>query len=217
MSQTGADDLGDLGDIHVLISALIGLGASSDSAGGETSLEVATQRVAIAAELKMLADQALHDSVEQARAQRVSWQQIGDVLGISRQAAFQRFRNPNDPRGSSPMRTKSNNALITSAEVVYHQIARGDYEPVGRQMTFLVQRVLNEKKVMGVWSDVTATAGALESLGESFVRPSGSNVVVETPLSFEAGDFVGRIAYNRRDKIVGMLILRPDDVPSAPF
>ena len=214
MSQPGSDDLGD---IHVLISALIELGASRDFAGGETSLEVAKQRVVIAAELKMLTDQALHDSVEQARAQRVSWQQIGDVLGISRQAAFQRFRNPNDPRGSSPMRTTSNNSLIPSAEAVYHQIAGGDYESVGGQMTFLVQRVLNEKKVMGVWSDVTATAGALESLGESFVRPSGSNVVVETPLSFEAGDFVGRIAYNRRDKIVGMLILRPDDVPSAPF
>ena len=115
------------------------------------------------------------------------------------------------------MRTTSNNSLIPSAEAVYHQIAGGDYESVGGQMTFLVQRVLNEKKVMGVWSDVTATAGALESLGESFVRPSGSNVVVETSLSFEAGDFVGRIAYNRRAKIVGMLILRPDDVPSAPF
>ena len=49
------------------------------------------------------------------------------------------------------------------------------------------------------------------------VRPSGSNVVVETPLSFEAGDFVGRIAYNRRAKIVGMLILRPEDLPTAPF
>ena len=70
---------------------------------------------------------------------------------------------------------------------------------------------------MGVWSDATAMAGNLESLGESFVRPSGSNVVVETPLLFEAGDFVGRIAYNRRNKITGMLILRPDDVASAPF
>lgn len=134
MSQPGSDDLGD---IHVLISALIELGASRDSAGGETSLEAAKQRVVIAAELKMLTDQALHDSVEQARAQRVSWQQIGDVLGITRQAAFQRFRNPNDPRGSNPMRTKSNNSLIPSAEAVYHQIASGDYEPVGGQMTFL--------------------------------------------------------------------------------
>ena len=28
---------------------------------------------------------------------------------------------------------------------------------------------------------------------------------------------VGRIAYNRRHKIVGMLVLPPEDVPSAAF
>ena len=71
---------------------------------------------------------------------------------------------------------------------------------------------------MGVrWVFSTALAGGLESLGDSFVRPSGSNVVVETPLIFEGADFVGRIAFNRRNKITGMLILRPEDVPSAPF
>jgi hypothetical protein len=40
---------------------------------------------------------------------------------------------------------------------------------------------------------------------------------VETPLSFESQDFVGRIAYNRRDMVVGMLILPPDDASAAPF
>lgn len=210
----------DLDNLHTLISALIELADDSDNldATAETARpEVALQRVEIAAELKALTDQALHDAVEQARSHGVAWQLIGDVLGITRQAAFQRFRNPDDPRGSNAMRTQNNTALVPEAEAVYHHLAAGDYQPVARQMTFLVQRVLNEKKVMGVWSDATAMAGNLESLGESFVRPSGSNVVVETPLLFEAGDFVGRIAYNRRNKITGMLILRPDDVASAPF
>jgi len=76
MSPTGSDDLGDL---HMLVSTLIESGSSSDSATGEVGLQVATRRVAIAVELKMLADQALHDSVGQARAQEVSWQQIGEV------------------------------------------------------------------------------------------------------------------------------------------
>ena len=206
----------DFDDLQVLVSALSEL--RPDPALDETDPEVASQRVVIAAELKTLVDQVLHDSVEHARARGVSWQQIGDVLGISRQAAFQRFRNPDDPRGSNHMRTKSNNALIPKAESVYRHIEDGNYAPVGSDMTFIVQRVLTEKKIMSVWSEATAVAGRLESFGESFVRPSGRYaVVVETPLNFEAGDFVGRIAYNRRDKIVGMLILRAEDIATAPF
>ncbi len=206
---------GNLHDVQALVSALIESGSATRTS--ETETEVATQQVAIAAELKCMVDQTLHDSVAQARAHQVSWQQIGDVLGITRQAAFQRFRDPDDPKGTSPVPTTKHAALVPEAEAVYHDLAAGDYDAVARQMTFLVQRALNEKKVMGVWADTVAVAGTLESLGESLVRPSGSNVVVETPLSFEAGDFVGRIAYNRRAKIVGMLILRPEDLPTAPF
>ncbi len=205
-------------DLRVLVTALAEL---DENVANETEgdlQDVATQRVAISMELKTLVDQCLHDRVEQARANQVSWQQIGDVLGISRQAAFQRFRNPDDPRGNNHMRTQSNNALIPKAEGVYYFLQAGDYDAVGQQMTFVAQRVLTEQKVMRVWSDAQAMAGSLESLGESFVRPSGRNaIVVETPLSFEAADFVGRIAYNKRDKIVGMLIMRPEDLPAAPF
>ncbi len=205
-------------DLRVLITALAELdGKAATETEGDLQ-DLARQRVAISMELKTLVDQCLHDRVEQARANHVSWQQIGDVLGISRQAAFQRFRNPDDPRGTKHMRTQSNNALIPKAEGVYHSLQAGDYDAVGQQMTFVVQRVLTEQKVMGVWSDAQAMAGSLESLGESFVRPSGRNaIVVETPLSFEAADFVGRIAYNKRDKIVGMLIMRPEELSAAPF
>lgn len=204
-----------LDDAQVLISGLVEL--QSDDEDPEPSV-VAVKRVAIAAELKTVVDQVLHDSVEAARASQVSWQQVGDILGISRQAAFQRFRNPDDPRGNEHMRTKTDNALIPRAEQIYHQLDSGNYESVGAEMTFVVQRVLTEKKVMGVWSQVKTMAGSLESIGESFVRPSGRNaVVVETPLSFEAADVIGRIAYNKRDKIVGMLILPAENIASAPF
>jgi len=175
------------------------------------------QQVELAVELKTVADEVLHDAVLLARANNVSWQQIGDALGISRQAAFQRFRNPNDPRGNDHMRTKTANALIPRAELVYERLRDGDYDSIAEQMTFTTRRALPEKKVMAVWNDAIRAIGSLESLGESFARPSGRAVVVETPLAFEAGDLVGRIAYNRNDKIIGMLILEADRVADAPF
>lgn len=210
-------DPDDLGELRALVDALVEDGPPGSSVSDRPDPESATRRIGMAAELRALGDQVLRDSVERAQADHVPWQQIGDVLGISRQAAFQRFRNGDDPQGGSSMKSTNQNALIPRSEGVYHHLAQGDYPSVGQQMTFLVQRMLTEGKVMGVWSEATALSGALESLGESFVRPSGSSVVVETPLSFEAGDLVGRIAFNRRGKIVGMLLLRPEDAPSAPF
>ncbi|MFC5179987.1 hypothetical protein [Actinomadura harenae] len=47
--------------------------------------------VAAAAEAVRRADDRLRGTVEAARASGRTWQEIGDVLGITRQAAFQRF------------------------------------------------------------------------------------------------------------------------------
>lgn len=47
--------------------------------------------VAAAVKLADLAHQTLAELVAQARRMGFTWQQIGDILGVSRQAAFQRF------------------------------------------------------------------------------------------------------------------------------
>lgn len=205
----------DLNDLQTLISALAAI--ADDEQTSDSNEVTATQRIEVAAELKSLSDDVLHHSVAQARDRNVSWQQIGDVLGITRQAAFQRFRDPNHPKGTTSMKTKTSTSMIPNAEAVYRNLDTGDYDSVGPQMTFIAQRILNEERVMGVWAEATAMLGTFESFGESFARPSGSNVVVETPLAFEAGDLIGRIAYNRRNKIVGMLIMRPEDIDKAKF
>jgi hypothetical protein len=49
------------------------------------------------------AQDTLRLSVERARDGGHTWQEIGDVLGTSRQAAFQRFGRPVDPRTGRPM------------------------------------------------------------------------------------------------------------------
>lgn len=53
--------------------------------------------LAAARELSSVTDMALRAAVDQARAAGQSWSKIGDVLGTTRQAAFQRFGRPADP------------------------------------------------------------------------------------------------------------------------
>src|SRR6185437_16119181 len=50
-----------------------------------------------------LAGQALRLCAQQARDAGSTWQDIGDLLGVTRQAAFQRFGKPVDPRTGEPM------------------------------------------------------------------------------------------------------------------
>ncbi|HEX4257015.1 MAG TPA: hypothetical protein VH089_18125, partial [Streptosporangiaceae bacterium] len=49
------------------------------------------------------AEEELAMSVAQARESGHTWAEIGQVLGTSRQAAFQRFGRPADPRTGQPM------------------------------------------------------------------------------------------------------------------
>src|ERR1035437_763799 len=50
-----------------------------------------------------LAQQVLERCVQQSRDAGHTWQEIGDLLGVTRQAAFQRFGKPIDPRTGKPM------------------------------------------------------------------------------------------------------------------
>jgi hypothetical protein len=50
--------------------------------------------------LARLVEDVLHALVRQARAEGHTWAEIGELLGTSRQAAFQRFGSSTTPRGS---------------------------------------------------------------------------------------------------------------------
>ena len=51
-----------------------------------------------AQDLDDLSEQVLRLCVQQSRDAGHTWQEIGDLLGVTRQAAFQRFGKPIDPR-----------------------------------------------------------------------------------------------------------------------
>ena len=52
---------------------------------------------------QQLSQEVLERCVQQSRDAGHTWQEIGDLLGVTRQAAFQRFGKPIDPRTGQPM------------------------------------------------------------------------------------------------------------------
>jgi hypothetical protein len=109
-----------------------GAGASSTSSrlaeaqarlGGASPLDT----LAAARELASAAGDTLQEAVDRARAVGHSWREIGDVLGTSRQAAFQRFGHPIDPRTGAPMRTDVPPGTADRAVAIVASIANGHW------------------------------------------------------------------------------------------
>ena len=113
--------------------------------------------------------------------------------------------------------------LMERTREVFESLDAGDYEAVRAQMTYACARMLSKRKVTGVWNEVVAAAGHLQSSAELTVQtPDGTNAlnkianrvfangaIVQTTLRHEAGEWIGRVAYNGSGKITGLLIAPP--------
>lgn len=184
-----------------------------------------------AIEMERTVELQVKASVEAARACGVSWQNIGEAFGVSRQGAFKRFGNPNATQILGDHMSKPVINLEERTEAVFRMLSKNDYTGVKELMTFTCSRVLTKKKVMGVWEHVVGTTGVLESLSGTVTQTSdGRNIILQqinqllsgglvgqTQLNHEAGEWLGRVAYNGSGKITGILIAHPSDTHNLPF
>lgn len=167
----------------------------------------------------------MQELVLTARSHGVSWQEIGGALGVSRQAAFKRFG------------TKDEGATMTAPVIdlaertseVFANLDAGDYEAVRAHMTYACGRALTKRKLMSVWDQVRSDTGRLEACVDSTVQTAEGSTplsrlanrhlstgpIVQVTLRHEAGEWIGRVAYNGSGKIIGILIAPPDsrDLP----
>lgn len=154
------------------------------------------------------AEEALRLAVEQARDAGHTWQEIGDILGTSRQAAFQRFGRPIDPRTGADM---AKDVLPGAAELAIALLAdlvAGRWEDVRRDFDETMSAQLSADKIAEVWAQAVGTFGRYERMGEPIALRIGKHTVVNVPISCEAGELTGRVTYNP-DGTVGGLFLLP--------
>lgn len=170
-------------------------------------------------ELVRRSHERLSELVSTARSHGVSWQAIGDALGISRQAAFTRFGTKDE---GEKVPEKMTDLLDRTSDVFAHLDA-GDYEAVRAHMTYACGRALTKRKLMSVWNEVRSDSGRLEAcvdvtaqtadgsttLSKVVNQHLSTGAIVQATLRHEAGEWVGRVAYNGTGKITGILIAPP--------
>jgi hypothetical protein len=162
----------------------------------------------LAADLNGLAAATLRASVERARATGRTWQEIGDVLGVTRQAAFQRFGNPIDPRTGVPMNASVRPGAAEHAIQVIVDWFAGDYTALSADFNEEMTTKASAESMAQAFAQITGMVGAYEGMGEPVVRQWGDLTVVDVPLRFEAGELVGRVSYGTDGKIAGVFAVR---------
>lgn len=179
-------------------------GARDPGPGSSSPLGV----VAAARELSAAAAASLQASVDRARAAGHSWREIGDVLETTRQAAFQRFGRPIDPRTDKPMSRQTLPGAEDKAIEILGCIIEGRWEDARRDFGEQMLQAINADRIAQAWARTVAQVGGYERMGEPLVFPVDDATVVDLPLFFEAGDFTGRVTFDGDGRVIGLL-LRP--------
>lgn len=155
------------------------------------------------------AERELATAVACAREAGHTWEEIGQVLGTSRQAAFQRFGRPADPRTGRPMAEAALPGAADRALVLFADLAAGRWQQVCAEFGDRVAARLDADKVAQVWAQITGFVGGYERHGEPAAYQAGDYTVVDIPLFFEAGERIGRVSYDRDARVAGLFFLTP--------
>jgi hypothetical protein len=199
------------GDLVVLATQLAEGGQLlADAARHNAAVPSDLTTVRLARDLDELAGAALRLSIERAREAGHTWQEIGDLLGVSRQAAFQRFGKPIDPRTGELM----NKAVLPGAglratELVIDWI-EGRYDQVRASFDATMAAQLSTESLAAAWAGVIGMVGEYERMGEPLVRQLGDYTVVDIPLEHEAGTMKARLSFNGAGEVAGLYVLNPD-------
>jgi hypothetical protein len=147
-------------------------------------------------------EQATRLLVQQARAAGRTWQEIGELLAITRQAAQQRF---------SQTESASEDAhLAARAAEVVGQVDAAAWEQVTVDWDEVMRGELGLDRLADAWQKITASAGPLQTIGHSSVVRKGPYRIADVPLIFEHGPMKARVVFNHEDKISGLFVLLPD-------
>lgn len=162
--------------------------------------------------IQSAADDVVRAVVHHARERGATWQTVGDALGVSRQAAFQRYGKPIDPRTGDPMNTTPLSDAADLARSVIQDLVGGRWERVAERFDPAMRENLSEDALAAAWAQIVATSGAFESRGDPVVARAGDVTVTNTPLAMEADDYTARIAF-RDDRTVAGLYILSDPTP----
>jgi hypothetical protein len=154
------------------------------------------------------AQESLRAAVDRARAGGHTWQEIGEVLGTTRQAAFQRFGRPVDLRTGEPMSAGLLPGAGEKALDLLTDLAATRFDQVRDTFDDKMRQALTVHDLASVWAVLIGSVGAFERFGEPVVHAAGALTEVDVLMHFEAGQSTAQVSFRAEGEVAG-LYLRP--------
>jgi hypothetical protein len=160
--------------------------------------------VAAARDLSAAAEAALQAAVDRARTAGQSWREVGGVLGTSRQAAFQRFGHPVDPRTGEPMTRAVPPGAAQWATAFLARFTACRWEEVLGDFDGVMRERHDADRLASGWAQLIGMLGDYQGSGEVVPVPAGDATVVDVLLYFEAGEAMVWVRFGRDGKVTGL-------------
>ena len=177
---------------------------ADDDAHGQVMRAIAATR-----SLDMIVEDTLRALVEQARAAGHTWAEIGELLHVSRQAAFQRFGGGRRPTAEDGVAVPVEGAVEAAVPVLQAFLDRRFDDA---RATF-GERMLNACSVellADVREKVREEAGEVQALGTPIVSVRDGYTGVDIPVALERWDGIGRVVLDADRQVVGFFVRRAE-------
>lgn len=179
----------------------------------EQSEGQAMRAIAATRSLDVIVEDTLHALVARARAAGHTWAEIGDVLHVSRQAAFQRFGGgdrsaPEDQATAVPVERAAERALA-----VLQAFFDGRLDDARSNFDERMLEACSVELLADVRGKVRRGGGEIQAVGTPVVSVRDGFTVVNIPVALERADGTGRIMLDADGQVAGFFV-RPAEVVS---
>jgi hypothetical protein len=168
--------------------------------------------IAATRSLDMVVEDTLRALVDQARAAGHTWAEIGGLLGVTRQAAFQRFGGRSASSEAGGMVAPVTGA-VEQAVVVLQAFLAGHFDDVRSSFDERMLNACSGELLADVREKVHREAGEVQALGTPVISVRDGYTVVDIPVALDRADGIGRVVLDAERQVAGFFV-RPAEVVS---
>lgn len=182
--------------------------SEDEEAGGQAMRAIAATR-----SLDLIVQDTLRALVSRARAAGHTWAEIGDVLHVTRQAAFQRFgggssRAAGDEASSAPIERAAERAVPVLEAFLDRRFA-----DVRSSFDDRMLEACSIELLADVRDKVERGAGAVREIGTPVISVRDGYTIVEIPVALERATGTGRLILDEDGRVAGFFV-RPSGAVS---
>jgi hypothetical protein len=169
--------------------------------------------IAATRSLDMVVEDTLRALVEQARAAGHTWAEIGGVLRVSRQAAFQRFGGGRRPASEEGEIAAPVEGAIEHAVPVLRAFLDGRFSDARSSFGERMLNACSIELLADIREKVRREAGEVQALGAPIVAVRDGYTFVDIPVALDRADGIGRVVLDADCQVAGFFV-RPAEVVS---